>query len=56
MAAKHPRSRFFLDSGIYDDLSCFADLEERIACLAVSKVKGDAFEVFAAMASKTRKK
>jgi len=47
MAAKHPRSRFFLDSGIYDDLSYFADLEERIACLAISKDKGDAFEVFA---------
>jgi len=47
MAAKHPHSRFFLDSGIYDGLSCFAELEERIACLAISKDKGDAFEVFA---------
>jgi len=47
MTAKHQRSRFFLDSGIYDGLSCFAELEERIARLPINKDKGDAFEVFA---------
>jgi len=47
MEAKHQRSRFFLDSGIYDGLTSFAELEERIARLSINKDKGDAFEVFA---------
>jgi len=47
MTAKHQRSSFFLDSGIYDGLTSFAELEERIARLPINKDKGDAFEVFA---------
>jgi len=47
MKAKHQRCRFFLDSGIYDALTCFAELEARIARLPINKDKGDALEVFA---------
>jgi len=47
MTAKHQRSRFFLDSGIYDGPDCFAEFEARITRLPVNKDKGDAFEVFA---------
>ena len=47
MAAKHQRSRFFLNSGLYDGLSSFGELEQRIERLPTSREKGDAFEVFA---------
>ena len=44
---KHGRSRFFLEQGLFNDLSCFAELETRIANLSTTNAKGDAFEVFA---------
>ena len=46
MKPKHPRSRRFLDSGIFDSLSNFSELEQRIKDLPETE-GGDAFEVFA---------
>jgi len=43
----HPESQSFLESGLFDDLTSFADLESRISAIpGEGKVKGDAFEVF----------
>lgn len=47
MASKHPASRQFLASGLFDGLSCFSELEAKISALPNNKVRGDAFEVFA---------
>ena len=46
MKPKHPRTRRYLDSGIYDGLTSFSELERRIIDLPETE-RGDAFEVFA---------
>ena len=47
MLPKHHKTSFFLKSGLFDNLSDFAELEERISELPTTLEKGDAFEVFA---------
>jgi hypothetical protein len=46
MQPSHPSTLKFLNSGIFDDLKCFPDLEKRIAELEGTTEKGDAFEIF----------
>jgi len=47
MKPRHPRSSFFLNSGLFDNIKNHADLESRISNLETNKERGDAFEVFA---------
>ena len=47
MRPKHPKFRNYADSGIFDGLTAFSELEQRINRLASEKERGDAFEVFA---------
>jgi hypothetical protein len=44
---KHRRTRRFVNSGLFDLLKSFSDLEARIAALPTQQDRGDAFEVFA---------
>ena len=44
---RHPRTRHFVASGLFDRLENFADLEARIVALPTERDRGDAFEVFA---------
>lgn len=46
MKPRHPRCRRYLESGIYDSLSTFSELEQRIKDRPKPE-RGDAFEVFA---------
>ena len=46
-APKHPCARRFSNNGLFSGLSCFAELEARVAGLGENKARGDAFEVFA---------
>ena len=46
MKPRHPASNKFVESGLYNDLSSFAELDERIRGLPETE-RGDAFEVFA---------
>jgi superfamily II DNA or RNA helicase len=49
---RHPQSKKFLDSGLFEGLSCFEELEQRICSInsengtTAEKARGDAFEVF----------
>jgi len=43
---KHPAASFCLREKIFEGLSNFSDLEERISSLDNNKLKGDVFEVF----------
>ena len=43
---RHPSSRYFVQIGLYSNVSCFSELEERIANLPSARERGDAFEVF----------
>ena len=47
MLPKHHKANHFLNTGLFDNLSDFAELEERISELPTTLQKGDAFEVFA---------
>jgi len=47
MLPKHHKANHFLNTGLFDNLSDFAELEERISELLTTLEKGDAFEVFA---------
>jgi len=47
MLPKHHKTSFFLNAGLFDNLSNFAELEERISELPTTLEKGDAFEIFA---------
>ncbi|MFH1493507.1 MAG: Helicase associated domain protein [Pseudomonadota bacterium] len=47
MTSKHASARLFLNTGLFDSLNAFADLEARISALAGNKERGDAFEIFA---------
>ncbi len=44
---KHPKTNYYLQHKLFDGLSTFADLEQRIAGLPSKHERGDAFEVFA---------
>jgi superfamily II DNA or RNA helicase len=48
MPSKHPSAANLIQRGIYDNLSSFAELENRVSALGAenTKVVGDAFEVF----------
>jgi len=47
MLPKHHKASYFLKSGIFDNLSSFAELEDRISKLPTTVDIGDAFEIFA---------
>ena len=47
MLPKHHKTSHFLKSGLFDNLSSFAELEDRISKLPTTTDVGDAFEVFA---------
>lgn len=47
MRPKHPAAARFLESGLFERLASFEELEQRISALENTKVQGDAFEVFA---------
>ncbi len=47
MLPKHHKTSFFLNTGLFDNLSNFAELEDRISNLPTTTDVGDAFEVFA---------
>jgi superfamily II DNA or RNA helicase len=47
VSPKHPATRKYLDSGIFDGPTAFSELEQRISELPTDKERGDAFEVFA---------
>ena len=47
MLPKHHKASFFLNAGLFDNLSNFAELEDRISKLPTTVEVGDAFEVFA---------
>lgn len=44
---KHPKANLYLQRNIFDGISKFPDLEQRIAELPTKQERGDAFEVFA---------
>ena len=44
---KHPRTRYFVDRGLFEGLRGFADFEARVAALPSEQERGDSFEVFA---------
>lgn len=45
--SRHPATTRFLNKGLFDGLSSFAEIEARISALPSNKEIGDAFEVFA---------
>ena len=47
MQPKHHKTSLFLKAGIFDNLSCFTELEKRISKLPTTVDIGDAFEIFA---------
>ncbi|MCR4289662.1 MAG: Helicase associated domain protein [Candidatus Scalindua sp.] len=47
MLPKHHKTSFYLNAGLFDNLSSFAELEKRISDLSTPVEVGDAFEVFA---------
>jgi len=47
MLPKHHKTSFYLNAGLFDNLSSFAQLEKRISELPTTVDEGDAFEVFA---------
>ncbi len=47
MLPKHHKTSHFPNAGLFNDLSSFAELEERISELPTTVEEGDAFEVFA---------
>ncbi len=45
--ARHGRASHFRASGLFSELTSFAELEQRISDLPTPQERGDAFEVFA---------
>lgn len=43
---KHPHAKQFIVNGLFDGISEFSELEDRISKITPEKTKGDAFEVF----------
>jgi len=52
----HPKAKEFAKKGLFAGLSCFEELEKRIAAIPENKGKGDAFEVFAEAYLATQRK
>ena len=46
MQAKHPRAHHWIRQGVFDNLSSFRELEERIDSFESEKDRGDIFEIF----------
>ena len=44
---QHTKASFFTNSGLFDEVESFTELEQRISQLPTNKNRGDAFEVFA---------
>ncbi len=55
MLPKHHKTSFFLKAGLFNDVSSFVELEERISELPTTVEEGDAFEVFAEAYFSTQK-
>ena len=47
MTSRHSSSSRILNSGLFDGLVTFTELEKRISLLPSNKERGDAFEIFA---------
>jgi hypothetical protein len=47
MTSKHSSTSRLLNTGIFDGLNSFAEIEARISALPGNKERGDAFEIFA---------
>jgi len=47
MTSKHSSTNRLLNTGFFDGLNSFADIEARISALPGNKERGDAFEIFA---------
>jgi len=47
MSPTHPKTRSYFQRGLFDGLTSFRELEERISSLATKGERGNAFEVFA---------
>lgn len=47
MKSRHSAARHFINSGLFDRLDSFFEIEARISALPSNKERGDAFEVFA---------
>src|SRR2546430_3046991 len=47
MSPTHPKTRTYFQRGLFDGLTSFRELEERISGLATKGERGDAFEIFA---------
>ncbi|MGR3173060.1 MAG: Helicase associated domain protein [Candidatus Scalindua sp.] len=47
MLPKHHKTNVYLNAGLFDNISSFAELEKRISGLPTPVEEGDAFEVFA---------
>src|SRR5204863_5436992 len=47
MSPIHPKTRSYFQRGLFDGLTSFRELEERISGLATKGERGNAFEVFA---------
>lgn len=47
MTSKHSSAARFLNTGLFDSLNSFTDIEARISALPGNKERGDAFEIFA---------
>ena len=47
MTSKHSSTNRLLNTGIFDGLNSFAEIEARISALPGNKERGDAFEIFA---------
>ncbi len=46
MPVKHVKARYWIATGIFDDLTSFHDFEHRINGIAEEKDRGDVFEIF----------
>jgi predicted helicase len=47
MSPTHPKTRSYVQRGLFDGLTSFRELEGRISGLATRGERGDAFEIFA---------
>ncbi len=47
MLPRHPKAKQLLESGLFNNLTCFAELEARIQAMATSEEQQEAFALFA---------
>jgi predicted helicase len=55
MTSRHSSANRLLSTGLFDTLSSFTDLENRVSALSTNKDRGDAFEIFAEAYLSTQK-